>query len=201
MKRILIVPLLLALLYLTGCATTRMAPDSSDQLAKSFEPVQDKASLYIYRNETFGAAISMPVTVNGKMLGKTVSKSYFHLNLAPGQYNIESIAENTASLPITAEANKSYYIWQEVKMGLWMARSKLQEVTEEIGKAGVLESKLIYTEIDEKDISPVGLESSSPVKQNRSLSEKLLELDKMKADGLITEEEFNSKKVIILKSL
>jgi hypothetical protein len=38
-----------------------------------------------------------------------------------------------------AEAGKTYYIWQEVKMGLWMARSLLQEVDEETGRKGVSE--------------------------------------------------------------
>ena len=40
-------------------------------------------------------------------------------------------------------AGKNYYVWQEVKMGLLMARSKLSQVSEEEGKQGVMESKLV----------------------------------------------------------
>jgi len=36
-----------------------MAPDSSDQKAKTFTPQSDMAALYIYRNENYGFAIPM----------------------------------------------------------------------------------------------------------------------------------------------
>ncbi len=38
-------------------------------------PAPNKASLYIYRNESFGAAIPMTVAVNGKALGQTAAPS------------------------------------------------------------------------------------------------------------------------------
>jgi hypothetical protein len=39
-------------------------------------------------------------------------------------------------------ANKLYYIWQEVKMGMMYARNKLHLVNESQGQKGVLESEL-----------------------------------------------------------
>jgi hypothetical protein len=36
-----------------------------------------------------------------------------------------------------------HYVWQEIKMGLLMARSQLSQVSEEEGKQGVMESKLV----------------------------------------------------------
>ena len=41
----------------------------------------------------------------------------------------------------TTEPSKTYYVWQEVKMGAFMARSLLQQVDEESGRKGVLECK------------------------------------------------------------
>jgi hypothetical protein len=52
-------------------------------------------------------------------------------------------SENDATLTLTTKAGKNYYVWQEVKMGLLMARSKLSQVSEEEGKQGVMESKLV----------------------------------------------------------
>jgi hypothetical protein len=54
---------------------------------------------------------------------------------------VSSIAENTSLLRVTAEAGKAYFVWQEVKMGLWMARSQLQQVNDEVGRKGVGECK------------------------------------------------------------
>ena len=39
--------------------------------------------------------------------------------------------------------NTIHYVWQEVKMGFFGARNKLQEVSEQRGKKGVMESKLL----------------------------------------------------------
>lgn len=41
------------------------------------------------------------------------------------------------------QAGKNYFVWQEVKMGLWMARSALQTVDEATGRKGVAECKRI----------------------------------------------------------
>jgi len=64
----------------------------------------------------------------------------------PGTHKLTSKAENTSELTVDAVAGKLYYVWQEVKMGVMSARSKLQLVDEPTGKAGVQESKLAATQ-------------------------------------------------------
>ncbi len=61
---------------------------------------------------------------------------------APGS-RISYRSENDATQTLSAEAGKNCCVWQEVKMGLLMARSKLSQVSEEEGKQGVMESKLV----------------------------------------------------------
>jgi hypothetical protein len=61
----------------------------------------------------------------------------------PGQHTVVSHAENDDALTFNAQRNKNYFIWQEVKMGVLYARTKLTLVTDEIGRAGVKECKLI----------------------------------------------------------
>ena len=152
----------LASLLLSGCASVPMASMDQDAQAKDFSTHPDKGSLYIYRNEILGAAIPMTVVLNGKKLGQTASKTYFQLDLVPGEYSIESVTENTSSLSLSIDAAQNYFVWQEVKMGMWMARSKLQEVDEETGKKGVLESKLIKSELSEDDLLPLGQVKNHP---------------------------------------
>lgn len=192
-------------LLLSGCASVPMAPLDQDTKAKDFSPIPNKASLYIYRNESFGAAIPMTVSVNGKALGQTAAQTYFRLNLTPGKYNVESHAENVSNLPLATEAGKNYFVWQEVKMGMWMARSLLQQTDEATGRAGVMESKLIATTVSESDLTPLDSPPASPpallAPSNDTTSNKLRELQSLRKDGVITEDEFQKKKTQLLDKL
>ncbi len=132
---------------ITGCASVNMADPSQDAQRKAFTAPADKAGLYIYRNETLGAAIKMPVTVNGQLIGQTGSKTYLYKELSPGKHQIESLTEGSENkIDVELKAGTLTYIWQEVKMGLWSAASKLQIVSPEQGQKGVLETKLAVTQ-------------------------------------------------------
>lgn len=138
---------LLVLSALTaGCASVKMADDKQDAQAKTFQVSPDKANIYLYRNESMGAGVKMPVTLNGKQVGETVAKSYLMLAVPAGQQTLVSSAENDSELNLTAEPGKNYFVWQEVKMGFIKARNSLQVVDESTGRAGVTESKLIQTQ-------------------------------------------------------
>lgn len=134
---------LLSAALLSGCASVPMADATADAQAKQFVAPKDAANLYIYRNETFGAAVKMPLLVDGSAVGDTVAHSYILKQVTLGSHTITSKSENDATLTLSTEAGKNYYVWQEVKMGLLMARSKLSQVSEEEGKQGVMESKLV----------------------------------------------------------
>lgn len=188
-------------LSMTGCASVAMAPADQDAQAKTFQAPAEKAALYVYRNENFGAAIPMTVSVNGKVLGQTAAKTYFLLNLAPGKYDVEGHAENLSTVPITAEAGKRYYVWQEVKMGMWMARNLLQQVDEERGKAGVTESKLIAATVTGEDIAPQAGKAAVGTATPEMASQKLRELQRLMKDGVISESDFQVKKKQILGDL
>jgi hypothetical protein len=128
-------------LLLTGCASVPMASDAEDGAAKTFAVKPDRANVYVYRNETFGAAIPMTVSINGRVAGQTGPQTYFMWEVEPGLHEIGSHAETVSTIQLNAQPGKSYYVWQEVKMGVFMARSLLQQVDEETGRKGVLECK------------------------------------------------------------
>lgn len=130
---------------LVGCASVPMGDAKQDAALKTFSAKSDKAGIYIYRNESIGAAIRMDVAVDGAPIGQTAAKTYLYKDVAPGKHVVTSTAENTDTLEIDAVAGKLYYIWQEVKIGFMMARTKLNLVTEEEGKKGVLETELAET--------------------------------------------------------
>ncbi|HEX6929490.1 MAG TPA: DUF2846 domain-containing protein [Gammaproteobacteria bacterium] len=127
----------------SGCASVPLADAGADANAKTFQVPVDKSAIYVYRNETFGAAVKMPVVLDGKAMGSTAANTYFRWIVDPGQHTIISRTENDAKLTIDAKPGEDYYVWQEVKMGLWSAGSQLHKVSEAEGRAGVRECKLI----------------------------------------------------------
>ena len=143
-KRILTAgAIVIAAILATGCASVQMASEEKDAAAKTFVAKKDKANIYVYRNETMGAAVKMPVALNGKLVGDTASKTYMKLEVPPGEHTLVSKTENDSILRVNAVAGKNYFVWQEVKMGMFAARSALQLVDESTGMTGVKECKLI----------------------------------------------------------
>jgi hypothetical protein len=147
MKRLSYIAVLLVVAFLSGCASVPMASLEEDAKAKNFTVDAEKANIYLYRNESFGGAIGMPVALDGRMAGKTGPNTYFLWAVEPGSHEVTSLTENTARISIDAKPGKNYYVWQEVKMGMWTARSQLHEVPEEQGQKGVLECKRVTSEI------------------------------------------------------
>jgi len=127
---------------LVGCASVPMGDAKKDAELKSFTAKKDVAGIYIYRNESIGAAVRMDVEVDGKPIGQTAAKTYFYTEVAPGTHTIISKSENDDSIRIDTVAGKLYYVWQEVKMGILYARTKLHQVGEDEGRKGVLETNL-----------------------------------------------------------
>ena len=142
-KRFVTVGAILIAVLATGCASVPMASVEKDTAAKTFAVKSNKANIYIYRNETFGAAIKMPVALDGKLVGDTAAKTYLLLEVDPGNHTVISKTENDPTLTVIAEPGKNHFVWQEVKMGAFAARSALKLVDDATGKAGVAESKLI----------------------------------------------------------
>lgn len=143
MKKLLAVAVLA--LNLVGCATVTMGDDKQDAALKTFTAPKDKAGVYVFRNETMGAAIKMDVAMDGQALGQTAANTYLYKEVAPGKHTFTSKAENESTVEIDAKPGTLMYLWQEVKMGFGSARSKLQLVDQAQGQKGVLESKLAET--------------------------------------------------------
>jgi hypothetical protein len=141
--QLLLVALLAATSIISGCASVPMASDQKDAEAKAFRVQPGKSNIYVYRNESMGGAVKMEVDVDGKQAGTTAAKTYLVVSVNPGQHTLVSHAEGNNSLVVDTQSGKNHFVWQEVKMGVLYAGSKLQLVDEQTGKAGVGECKLI----------------------------------------------------------
>ena len=138
-KKVLV---LIAIFSLVGCASVPMGDPTEDTRLKTFPVKPNTSGVYIYRNEVMGAAITLPIELDGKHLGRTASKTYFFEEVAPGKHKVVSRAENDEVLEFETIAGKLYFIWQEIKMGFFQPRTKLHLVDSEQGRKGARESKL-----------------------------------------------------------
>jgi len=144
LKKMLILFTLAFSIYLTGCATVPMAPTADDQLRKQFSaPAEDKAGLYIYRNSTFGGALTKVIYIDDQVVGASAPMTYFYRVISPGQHTLSTQSEfSNNDLIITANPGFNYYVRQYMKMGVFVGGANLELVSEEEGRKGVSECNL-----------------------------------------------------------
>jgi len=83
------------------------------------EAPSDKALVYVMRTTIIGFKIHSKLAVDGNWVGTNRGKTYFFFTLDPGEH---------------AFCSKTYYLQQQVKAGMWKARTKLALLDDEKGK-------------------------------------------------------------------
>nr|WP_319528421.1 DUF2846 domain-containing protein [Pseudomonas laurentiana] len=122
---------------LTGCASVPMETPEADAALKTFaSPPTDQAGLYIYRDSFAGQGLKKTVTVDGKAIGETANRVYFHRLITPGFHTIGTESEFSDNvIDLVAAAGKNYYVRQSIKVGVFVGGAKLEVVPEEVGQA------------------------------------------------------------------
>ena len=122
MKRFL-GPVLLVFLAATffGCA------GSSSYMVKQTTPPPaapspGKALVYFMRPSGMGFAINFQIYHGNDLIGLSQAKSYFTYECDPGPQMFLGMAENKIGLQADLEADKTYYVLTQVRMGAWKAR-------------------------------------------------------------------------------
>jgi hypothetical protein len=128
-----------------GCASVPMESTERSNSLKSFNPPQDgNAALYIYRSGVLGGALKKDVWLDGKCVGETAPDIFFYEEVEGGKpHKVSTESEFSPNdMDIYAEAGKTYFIEQYLKMGLFVGGADLKLVDETTGKAAVSGLKL-----------------------------------------------------------
>lgn len=141
MKKIILTTLIFA--YLTGCVSVPLANKSQDKIGKRFIPNPNKASIYIFRNESFNMGLKTNIFLNGSLVGQTKGYTYALLKVHPGDHTISSSLENTAQFKLHTEPGKLYFVKQEIKMSAKNPRVSFHQFDSIQGKTEVLKCKLV----------------------------------------------------------
>jgi len=132
----------LSLLLLSSCAVVPLAEESADTDAKKFTAPSDKSRIYLFRDETFGAALTVPITLDSQLMGQTGPHIYFVWDVEPGRHIISCLGQEIRTVEIFPKKGGTVFIKQEMLMGTAGTHCSVYEVSEDQGKVGVLDGKL-----------------------------------------------------------
>ena len=122
----------LLLVALSGCASSPEAPPDRDADAKRFAPEPGVAALYVFRNDTPRTmdADDSVLFVNERLIGATLPRTYFRVDLRPGGYELRGYGHDQGSLRIQARGGEAQFVALNVVGGT----SYFAPVTPETGR-------------------------------------------------------------------
>jgi hypothetical protein len=142
-----ITALTIGLVGLAGCSAfdgpIRLANSKDDHQAKTFTSLPSKASIYIYRNQGYMRNEEIIVDVGSWSGGRTIGKTFLLAVMDQGEYIVVARGDDKEELQIEVEAGKIYFVRLTVRPAAVTANASLSLVDEDIGKAGVLECRLV----------------------------------------------------------
>jgi hypothetical protein len=133
--------LVLAMFVFFGCATLPRPEEMKAEVA-TYQlpklPEEGKAIVYVVRPSSLGTLIRFNVFIDNQEpeseMGYTRGAQYIYFNLAPGDHQILSKAENWAEANVSAKAGDIIFIQQEPSMGIIMARNSIFKLQDYEGK-------------------------------------------------------------------
>lgn len=104
-------------------------------------PEPGKALVYVVRPTTVAFAIKSFFGVDDTVAGINRGSSYFFAQVEPGKRTFWSKSENYDVLEVEIEVGKTYYVQQHVRIGAFRARTKLEVLGDDEGKAALAKCK------------------------------------------------------------
>lgn len=117
-----------------GDREVNYAADTDKKTHPLGEQTADKALIYVLRPTMMGNKIQTKLAVDGEWKGVNRGDNYFFFTLTPGKHYFCSRAENRSVVVLQVEAGKTYYLQQEIRMGMMKARNSLAVISEDKAK-------------------------------------------------------------------
>ena len=126
-----------AALFIAGCASVPQASPERDADAKQFNTHPNAAAIYVYRPDFQGPGDDGSYSVlwaDGRLIGETLPRTYFRLDLRPGRHFLNGQAVDVGRLTLDTSAGELYFVSLIVSGGT----STFKVVTPETGKRDIL---------------------------------------------------------------
>jgi hypothetical protein len=90
----------------------RKASAADSQSAQQFMPMQDKAVVYVYRNQYVGKFLGLDLVVDGAVVGQTRGHCFYRLELVPGTHTLSGDARCNGPISLSLGAGQVLFIEQ-----------------------------------------------------------------------------------------
>lgn len=133
--------------FITSCASTSKASETTSNDAKSFDVKSDKGIVYLYRTgRALGAGVQLNVKVNSTDAGGTGPSTFFRWELKPGIYTFSSSTnESSAVSQLDVKVGKVYFLRQDARLGINGSRVTMKEMDSNKGEKEVKECKMLIS--------------------------------------------------------
>lgn len=119
---------LAVVVVLAGCAAG--GPLHKDVSASIPAVPAGKGRVYFYRPDTmFGGAVTSDITMNGRVVGRSVRGSFFYVDENPGDCKASASTEVERQVSFTLARGETKYIKSTVSMGALVGRVNLELVS------------------------------------------------------------------------
>ena len=132
-----------AALVLAGCA--QLPPTPEDIQAKRFEPLADKAVIYIVR-APLDSSVQGMLALDGMRQIKVWPGTYYRWEVLPGTYRITGVGAGTETATVAAAPGRLYFLKYTVfgdRTDGAVQVAALQTVSERVGRELVMNSELL----------------------------------------------------------
>jgi hypothetical protein len=112
------------------------AAAAEEKEAKSFAPAADRATVYVFRDATLGKVAGLDVLLDGTPVGQTRGKTFYRLQLPPGEHLLISRNPQDGSQHehrLRGDAGSLHFLEQRVSFGMTSLRHQM--VPTEAGSA------------------------------------------------------------------
>ena len=129
-------------MLLAGCVQLPLSPE--DLQARKFEPVPDRAVIYVVRDSPDFSSVQAPIRLGDKLLLKTYPGTYYRWEVPAGKHTITGYGQDIGTLAVQVERGRIYFVQQRVAV-MRVPSSRFELVREPEGRAAVLRSVLLTT--------------------------------------------------------
>lgn len=139
MKKVFVAAVV-AVSFLSGCASVPMESPEKTAEAKKFNPPSEgKSGLYIYRAGAFGGALKKDIWIDDKCIGESAPNVFFYEEVIGGvEHKISTESEFSPNdLLVKTEKGKNYFFNQYIKLGAFVGGANIEQVNETEGKAAI----------------------------------------------------------------
>ncbi len=123
-KSVMLLLMLFSAMSLFGCGPRYMVAKEPCIDIRGVVASPEKSALVIGRTTVLGSGVNFENYLDKKFIGTTKGHSFFVSSVEPGFHYVTARAENLDTVLLNFEPDKTYYLQNGIRLGVFIARTK-----------------------------------------------------------------------------